>query len=175
MRRLQKNVWTSSYEFPFRLLLCPSIPVGMVGWWIVFPFPDCNPKSKIMRVWREYFLFSLTQETFRCTVPPAITSLVYRTTKRSCNTFACTYLIIPASGFSILHSYDNLCFYGFHTYPIYAEKLTHALKGIDRPFRGGVESILIRSLLVIWRLGYFLNLILKGLLHKIRKKPLDAA
>jgi hypothetical protein len=49
------------------------------------------------------------------------------------------------------------------------------LKGIDRPFRGGVESILIRSLLVNWRLGYFLNLILKGLLHKISKKPLDAA
>jgi hypothetical protein len=37
-----------------------------------------------------------------------------------------------------------------------------------------VESILIRSLLVNWRLGYFLNLILKGLLHKISKKPLDA-
>jgi hypothetical protein len=49
------------------------------------------------------------------------------------------------------------------------------LKGIDRPFRGRVESILIRSLLVNWRLGYFLNLILKGLLHKISKKPLDAA
>jgi hypothetical protein len=50
-----------------------------------------------------------------------------------------------------------------------------AFKGIDRPFRGRVESILIRSLLVNWRLGYFLNLILKGLLHKISKKPLDAA
>jgi hypothetical protein len=49
------------------------------------------------------------------------------------------------------------------------------LKGIDRPFPGRVESILIRSLLVNWRLGYFLNLILKGLLHKISKKPLDAA
>ncbi len=48
-------------------------------------------------------------------------------------------------------------------------------KGIDRPFQGGVESILIRSLLVNWRLGYFLNLILKGLPHKISKKPLDAA
>jgi hypothetical protein len=31
------------------------------------------------------------------------------------------------------------------------------LKGIDRPFRGGVESILIRSLLVNWRIGYFLS------------------
>jgi hypothetical protein len=49
------------------------------------------------------------------------------------------------------------------------------LKGIDRPFRGRVESILIQSLLVNWRLGYFLNLILKGLLHKISKKPLEAA
>ena len=49
------------------------------------------------------------------------------------------------------------------------------LKGIDRPFRGGVESILIRSLLVNWRLGYFFYLILKGLLHKISKKPLDDA
>jgi hypothetical protein len=28
-------------------------------------------------------------------------------------------------------------------------------KGIDRPFGGGVESILIRFLLVNWRLGYF--------------------
>jgi hypothetical protein len=49
------------------------------------------------------------------------------------------------------------------------------LKGIDRPFGRGVESILIRSLLVNWRLGYFLNLILKALLHKTSKKPLDAA
>ncbi len=45
------------------------------------------------------------------------------------------------------------------------------LKGIDRPFRGGVESILIRSLLVNWRLGNFFYLILKGLIHKISKKP----
>jgi hypothetical protein len=29
------------------------------------------------------------------------------------------------------------------------------VNGIDRPFGGGVESILIRSLLVNWRLGYF--------------------
>ncbi len=54
-------------------------------------------------------------------------------------------------------------------------KLIFFIKGIDRPFRGGVESILIRSLLVNWRLGHFLNLILKGLLHKICEKPLDAA
>jgi hypothetical protein len=48
------------------------------------------------------------------------------------------------------------------------------LKGIDRPFGGGgVESILIRSLLVNWRLGYSFYLFLKGLLHKISKKPLD--
>jgi hypothetical protein len=45
----------------------------------------------------------------------------------------------------------------------------------DRPFRGGVESILIRFLMVNWRLGYFFYLILKGLHHKISKKPLDAA
>jgi hypothetical protein len=49
------------------------------------------------------------------------------------------------------------------------------LKGIDRPFGGGFESILIRSILVNWRLGYFFNLILNGLRHKISKKPLDAA
>jgi hypothetical protein len=45
-------------------------------------------------------------------------------------------------------------------------------KGIDHQFRGGVESTLIRSLLVNWRLGYFLNLILKGLLQKISKNHL---
>jgi hypothetical protein len=50
-----------------------------------------------------------------------------------------------------------------------------SIKGIDRPFGGGVESILIRSILVNWRLGYFFYLILKGLRHKISKKPLDAA
>ena len=49
------------------------------------------------------------------------------------------------------------------------------LKGIDRPFGGGVESILIRSILINWRLGYFFYLILKGLRHKISKKPVDAA
>ncbi len=52
------------------------------------------------------------------------------------------------------------------------------LKALTDHFEGGsrvYESILIRSLLVNWRLGYFFNLILKGLLHKISKKPLDAA
>ncbi len=44
------------------------------------------------------------------------------------------------------------------------------IEGIDRPFGGGVESILIRFLMVNWRFGYFFNLILKGLLHKISKK-----
>jgi hypothetical protein len=29
------------------------------------------------------------------------------------------------------------------------------IKGIDRPFGGGVESILIRSVFVNWRLGKF--------------------
>jgi hypothetical protein len=52
---------------------------------------------------------------------------------------------------------------------------TLRVKDIDRPFGGGVESILIRSLLLNWRLGYFFYLILKGLLHKSIKKPVDAA
>ncbi len=47
-------------------------------------------------------------------------------------------------------------------------------KGIDQPFGRGVESILIRSALVNWRLGG-IYLILKGLHHKIDKKPYDAA
>jgi hypothetical protein len=51
---------------------------------------------------------------------------------------------------------------------------TH-IKGIDRPFGGRVESILIRSVLVNWRLSYFFYFILKGLHHKINKKPSDAA
>ncbi len=49
------------------------------------------------------------------------------------------------------------------------------LKGIDRPFGGGVESILIRSVFVNWRLGKFFYLILNGLHHKISKKLLYAA
>ncbi len=36
------------------------------------------------------------------------------------------------------------------------------LKGIDRPFGGGVESILIRSVFVNWRLGYFFLSYFKG-------------
>jgi hypothetical protein len=48
----------------------------------------------------------------------------------------------------------------------YLKALTDHLEGV---------SILIRFLLVNWRLGYFFNLILKGLLHKISKNPLDTA
>ncbi len=51
------------------------------------------------------------------------------------------------------------------------DKYIFSLKGIDRPFGEGVENILIRSVLVNWRLGYFFYLILKGLLLKISKKP----
>jgi hypothetical protein len=50
-----------------------------------------------------------------------------------------------------------------------------SIKGIDRPFGGGVESILIRSVFVNWRLGKFFYLILNGLHHKISKKLLYAA
>jgi hypothetical protein len=49
------------------------------------------------------------------------------------------------------------------------------LKGIDRPFQGGVKSSLIRSLFINWRLGNFFSLILKGFHHKISKKLIDAA
>jgi hypothetical protein len=52
------------------------------------------------------------------------------------------YLIIAASGFSILHSNDNLCFYGSHTYLIYAEKLTHALMQI-RMFAKPTKQVFI--------------------------------
>ncbi len=52
---------------------------------------------------------------------------------------------------------------------------TGTLKGIDRPFGGRVESSLIRSVLVNWRLGYIFYFILKSLHHKINKKPSDAA
>ncbi len=52
---------------------------------------------------------------------------------------------------------------------------SYLLKGIDRPFGGGVESILIRSVFVNWRLGKFFYLILNGLHHKISKKLLYAA
>jgi hypothetical protein len=50
-----------------------------------------------------------------------------------------------------------------------------SFKGIDRPFGGGVESILIRSVFVNWRLGKFFYLILNGLHHKISKKLLYPA
>jgi hypothetical protein len=49
------------------------------------------------------------------------------------------------------------------------------LKGIDRPFELRGESRLIRSVITNWMLGKFFYLILKGLHHKISKKPWDAA
>jgi hypothetical protein len=54
-------------------------------------------------------------------------------------------------------------------------KISIYFKGIDRPFRRGVKSSLIRSLFINWRLGNFFLLILKGFHHKISKKPIDAA
>jgi hypothetical protein len=48
-------------------------------------------------------------------------------------------------------------------------------KGIDRPFKLRGESRLIRSVITNWMLGKFFYLILKGLHHKISKKPWDAA
>jgi hypothetical protein len=82
---------------------------------------------------------------------------------------------LKRTGFEIIHNLLKK-YSVFHAVQFYLHTLTEkAIKGIDRPFRGGFESILIRSLLLNWRLGYFLNLILKGLLHKISKKPLDAA
>jgi hypothetical protein len=50
-----------------------------------------------------------------------------------------------------------------------------SLKALTDRLEGGVESILIQSLLVNWRLGYFYYLIFKGLIQKINKKPLNAA
>jgi hypothetical protein len=47
----------------------------------------------------------------------------------------------------------QLCALAQHPEEIKA--LVERIKGIDRPFRGGVESIFIRSLLVNWRLGKF--------------------
>jgi hypothetical protein len=57
---------------------------------------------------------------------------------------------------------------------IFVLNFFEALKALTDHLEG-VESILIGSLLVNWRLGYFYFLILKGLIHKINKKPLDAA
>jgi hypothetical protein len=48
-------------------------------------------------------------------------------------------------------------------------------KGMDRLFGGGVDSILIRSVFVNWRLGIFFYLILNCLHHTISKKLLYAA
>jgi hypothetical protein len=48
-------------------------------------------------------------------------------------------------------------------------------KGIDRPFGWKVESIVIRSVLVNWRLGYFFISHFKGPSSQVQKKPLDAA
>ncbi len=56
----------------------------------------------------------------------------------------------------------------------FLQNLRH-IKGIDRPFGGGVKSRLIRSLLINWRLGNFFIIILNGFHHKISKKPIDAA
>ncbi len=63
------------------------------------------------------------------------------------------------------------------TVPTSFKDLEFALKGIDRSFRGGVKSSLIRTLFINWRLGNFFLLILKGFHfhHKISKKPIDAA
>ncbi len=58
---------------------------------------------------------------------------------------------------------------------MFGKKGDSAFKGIDRPFGGGVESILIRSVFVNWRLGKNFYLILNGLHHKISKKLLYAA
>jgi hypothetical protein len=60
------------------------------------------------------------------------------------------------------------CWFSFHAG-------FYLFKGIDRPFGGGVESILIRSVFVNWRLGKIFFLILNGLHHKISKKLLYAA
>ncbi len=80
----------------------------------------------------------------------------------------------------ILQEFYTLFLTRFRTYKISTPPQTKVtskddIKGIDRPFGGGVESILIRSILINWRLGYFFYLILKGLRHKISKKPVDAA
>jgi len=49
------------------------------------------------------------------------------------------------------------------------------VKGIDRSFelRGNIR--LIRSVMTNWRLGNFFYVILKGLHHKMSKKPIVAA
>ncbi len=52
--------------------------------------------------------------------------------------------------------------------------LEYGFKGIDRPFELRGESRLIRSVITNWMRGNFFYLILKGLHHKISKKPWDA-
>jgi hypothetical protein len=49
------------------------------------------------------------------------------------------------------------------------------LKGIDPSFELRGEIRLNRFVRTNWRLGIFLNFILKGHLYKISKKPIDAA
>jgi hypothetical protein len=50
-----------------------------------------------------------------------------------------------------------------------------ALKGIDRSFEMRGKIRLIRSVMTNWRLSNFFYVILKGLHHKISKKPKVAA
>ncbi len=47
--------------------------------------------------------------------------------------------------------------------------------GIDRSFELRGKIRLIRSVMTNWRLGNFFYVILKGLHHKISKKPIVAA
>ncbi len=51
----------------------------------------------------------------------------------------------------------------------------NVFKGIDRPFELRGEIRLIQSVITNWMLRDFFYLILKGLHHKISKKPWDAA
>jgi hypothetical protein len=54
----------------------------------------------------------------------------------------------------------------------YFYKAKRHVKGIDRPFGGRVESILIRSVMVNWRLGYFFLSHFKGPLSKDQQKTI---
>jgi hypothetical protein len=51
----------------------------------------------------------------------------------------------------------------------------NVFKGIDRSFELRGKIRLIRSEMTNWRLGNFFYVILKGLHHKISKKPIVAA
>jgi len=66
-------------------------------------------------------------------------------------------------------------FYKPIRFKLIASCIPDFLKGIDRSFRRGVKSSLIRSLFINWRLGNVFFLILKGFHHKISKKPKDPA